>query len=300
MARRMYMEVLLVVAAVVVATNRHRISEFYSTLMRGSDGTAMPTVLGLEELQGKDGSIEGNSIYIAILGQVFDVTSGSRHYAKGSAYNCFAGRDASASFVTGKFSEEDLTSDVSALSPLDMVGLKGWLDFYHETYTFLGVVDDRFYDSEGEKTKALIDAEEKLAIGERQAAEESQLKEQYPNCNSKWSKDTGGEVWCTKKSGGVERDWVGVPRMMFQPSSNQKRCACVRETEALADSSHKFHPYEDCEIKSVRCKTTPPAPSGRNEAPATPASPSSPSTLNGGTASADMKLRPPSSTNDIP
>jgi len=26
-------------------------------------------------------------------------------------------------------------------------------------------------------------------------------------------------VWCTNKSGGIERDWVGVPRRYFKPGN---------------------------------------------------------------------------------
>ena len=31
----------------------------------------------------------------------------------------------------------------------------------------------------------------------------------FPPCNSEWKKDAGGRVWCTNKSGGIVRDWVG-------------------------------------------------------------------------------------------
>lgn len=50
----------------------------------------------------------------------------------------------------------------------------------------------------------------------------------FPPCNSEWKKDTGGRVWCSTKSGGVTRDWVGVPRIYTDPTARGSRCACVK------------------------------------------------------------------------
>lgn len=41
----------------------------------------------LEKYRGQD----GNDIYLAILGQVFDVTKGSKHYGPGGTYHFFTG-----------------------------------------------------------------------------------------------------------------------------------------------------------------------------------------------------------------
>lgn len=43
------------------------------------------------------------TIYLAIFGQVFDVTSGKEFYARGQGYDFFAGCDGSKAFVTGDF-----------------------------------------------------------------------------------------------------------------------------------------------------------------------------------------------------
>ena len=37
-------------------------------------------------------------------------------------------------------------------------------------------------------------------------------KQMFPPCNVEWSQAEGSRLWCTKKSGGITRDWVGVPR----------------------------------------------------------------------------------------
>lgn len=43
--------------------------------------------------------------YPSILGEVFDVSKGAKHYGKGGAYEGFTGKDASRSFVSGDFTE---------------------------------------------------------------------------------------------------------------------------------------------------------------------------------------------------
>ncbi|CAN0392758.1 unnamed protein product, partial [Ectocarpus sp. 13 AM-2016] len=51
----------------------------------------------------------------SILGEVFDVSKGAKHYGKGGAYESFTGKDASRSFVSGNFTEAGLTDDLSGL-----------------------------------------------------------------------------------------------------------------------------------------------------------------------------------------
>lgn len=45
------------------------------------------------------------SIYVSVLGSVFDVTPGARHYGPSGSYHAFAGKDASKAYVTGGFHE---------------------------------------------------------------------------------------------------------------------------------------------------------------------------------------------------
>uniref|UniRef100_A0A672ND43 Neudesin-like n=1 Tax=Sinocyclocheilus grahami TaxID=75366 RepID=A0A672ND43_SINGR len=46
-----------------------------------------------EELQRYDGSEDGQPIYMAIKGVVFDVTTGKEFYGKGAPYNALVGKD---------------------------------------------------------------------------------------------------------------------------------------------------------------------------------------------------------------
>ena len=52
---------------------------------------------------------------------------------------------------------------------------------------------------------------------ENKAAEEEALNQKFPPCNSEWGTRLGHRVWCSRMSGGVARNWVGVPRKLFIP-----------------------------------------------------------------------------------
>lgn len=58
--------------------------------------------------QEKDGRDEATPAYIALRGEVFDVSSKPEHYKKGGTYNLFAGHDASYSLATGSLDPADL------------------------------------------------------------------------------------------------------------------------------------------------------------------------------------------------
>jgi cytochrome b involved in lipid metabolism len=56
-------------------------------------------VISTEQLQHSKG--DAAKLRLAILGEVYDVTAGRRHYGKDGGYSFFAGRDASRAYVTG-------------------------------------------------------------------------------------------------------------------------------------------------------------------------------------------------------
>ncbi|XP_023579178.1 neuferricin [Octodon degus] len=100
-----------------------------------------------EELSRYRGGPGDPGLYLALLGRVYDVSSGRRHYEPGAHYSSFAGRDASRAFVTGDYSEAGLVDDVTNLSFSEILTLQNWLSFYEKNYVFvvlglMGVLDE--------------------------------------------------------------------------------------------------------------------------------------------------------------
>ena len=59
-------------------------------------------------------------------------------------------------------------------------------------------------------------------------------------------------------SGGIERDWSGVPRKYYKPGSESSRCACIKLTEEMKQSSHtqrmgNLEEYEGCSPDAEAC-----------------------------------------------
>ena len=96
------------------------------------------------ELRPFDGS-NGRPVYLAVRGQVFDVTSGRNFYGPGGPYENFAGRDASRGLACGSFDEDMLTKDLEG--PLDTLdgldeeqqgALTDWQMRFTEKYPIVG------------------------------------------------------------------------------------------------------------------------------------------------------------------
>ncbi|CDR98718.1 related to FSH3-putative serine hydrolase [Sporisorium scitamineum] len=98
-------------------------------------------IFSLPELAMYNGRDPNKPIYIAILGDVYDVTEGRRIYGPGGYYSFFSGRDASRAYVTGCF-KTHLTHDVRDFDDKQMNDLLTWKDFYenHENYFKVGRV----------------------------------------------------------------------------------------------------------------------------------------------------------------
>ncbi|KAF9008831.1 cytochrome b5-like heme/steroid binding domain-containing protein [Cyathus striatus] len=87
-----------------------------------------------------DGSVEGRPIYLAIDGDVYDVSKG-RSYQPGGSYHILAGVDAARAFGTGCF-KEHRTHDTRGMSDDELRGLQHWKNFYaeHKDYIKVGRV----------------------------------------------------------------------------------------------------------------------------------------------------------------
>lgn len=196
-----------------------------------------------EELSRYRGGPGDPGLYLALLGRVYDVSSGRRHYEPGAHYSGFAGRDASRAFVTGDYSEAGLVDDVADLSFSEMLTLQNWLSFYEKNYACVGRVIGRFYGEDGLPTPELTQVEAMMAKGLEANKQAQQEKQKFPPCNAEWSATKGSRFWCSQKSGGVSRDWIGVPRKLYKPGSQEPHCVCVRTTGPPNDQTldHPTH-----------------------------------------------------------
>lgn len=211
-----------------------------------------------EEISNYNGEKNSPGIFLSILGKVFDVSKGKKHYGPGGSYHGFAGRDASRAFVTGDFSESGLTDDVMGLTPQDLKSIQDWSLFYLKEYSYKGKLVGRYYTSDGKRTDYHKEVENLINLAVEESAAKNADFQRYPPCNVEWSAETGSRVWCSKQSGGIERYWEGVPRKYFKPGSNSHRCACIELTDELKEFPSKgrkgnLEEYEHCPSDSVEC-----------------------------------------------
>jgi len=193
---------------------------------------------------------------LVILGHVFDVATNYPSYKEGTGYHGFIGQDGSRAFVTGDFTSKGFTSNLDALKPDDYIGLVKWISFYYKTYPHVGYHIGRFFDKDGEETEYYQRVRQWVKHAEDLQEADGNVKKQFPPCNMEWSAKTETtEYWCSKKSGGIDRDWEGYPYQFQETEGKPYRCACLH-TNHLKDPRVK--PYDNCPPKSVRCKMASP------------------------------------------
>ncbi len=224
----------------------------------------VPRVFTKAELKEYDGSDPEKGPYLGFMGEVFDVSKGKAHYGLGGGYSFFSGIDGSRAFVTGKFNEEGLIEDIEGLSNQDYLGLQEWTEFYHKDYVYVGKLEGKFYDADGKETAYMNKARKWIDAALADKEKMNEEKKLFPPCNTEWSAAKGRRVWCTNKSGGVDRPWVGRPRRLFYPG-RKERCACVRDsgppsTDMSAGgtvgdlNNPHLKEFEGCDPKAHECK----------------------------------------------
>jgi len=121
-------------------------------------------VISAEELASKTGKNDGQ-IWLSLLGQVYNVTSGRDFYGPDRSYNFFAGKDASPTFFTGVFNDEGLKADMRSFSPKDLQSLEVWIKFYaeHDSYNYVALLKGDYYDAKGNPTPLLNEITQKIA-----------------------------------------------------------------------------------------------------------------------------------------
>lgn len=207
-----------------------------------------------DELKQYDGTDPNKPILLAILGEVFDVSKGGKkYYGKGSSYNFFTGRDGSRAFVTGEFNEKGLIDDIDELTPKQVKEIVRWRTFFQKDYTFVGYLNGRYYNEQGNPTDIHDKIYELLEQAEQDEALSGQEQKQYPTCNSRWAEKQGGNIWC-------DPDHVRgtlVPRKFFSNIERHERCACVPLAEAMNAAQDKFKLYQNCAPDSATCPIPP-------------------------------------------
>jgi len=78
------------------------------------------------------GDNEGKPIYLAIDGDVYDVSNNRATYGPGGSYHFMAGRDAARAFATGCFATHQ-THDIRGLSDREMASLDHWRKYFADS-----------------------------------------------------------------------------------------------------------------------------------------------------------------------
>ena len=84
-------------------------------------------------------------VYLAVRGNVFDVTPGRNFYGPGGPYENFAGRDATRGLASGSFDDDVLTKDLEGplddlkgLGQSELDALEDWEGRFTEKYLVVG------------------------------------------------------------------------------------------------------------------------------------------------------------------
>lgn len=106
------------------------------------------------------------------------------------------------------------------------------------------------YDKYGQPTEYYEKVMERIEAAIEQKKRDELLQTQYPPCNIEYKEETGTRVWCSNKSGGIDRTWSGYPRKYFQVGKSDYRCACV-PIDRLNDAA--LREYDNCNPKEISC-----------------------------------------------
>ncbi|RDB20546.1 Membrane-associated progesterone-binding protein 4 [Hypsizygus marmoreus] len=117
-----------------------------------------------------DGSVPGRPIYLAIDGDVYDVSKG-KAYQPGGSYAILAGVDAARAFGTGCF-KDHRTHDTRGMSESELRSLNHWKKFYrdHKDYVKIGRVSHPPIDPSSPIPKHCDPKKEAAAQAARNAA----------------------------------------------------------------------------------------------------------------------------------
>ncbi|XP_072943344.1 neuferricin [Epargyreus clarus] len=247
---RKHLKIIVTIAVTIVAILCRKYISYFSLIDEVKVENKSVPIFSPDQLKKYNGIDESN-LYLAVMGVIFDVTQSEKHYGKGAPYNYFVGKDGSRGFVTGKFKDESEEKDhILDLTCNELLTMLDWRKTFREKYPAVGLLAGRYYDKYGKDTnylKVLKERVQKCKEDKDRAKKEEAI---YPPCNISWSEDEGSKVWCTKSSGGVIRNWVGVPRQLFTPGDEKPRCVCIQLDKG---NSSQLKKYDGCPDTSEEC-----------------------------------------------
>lgn len=206
-----------------------------------------PRIFSKQELATFSGE-GGSALYLAILGDVFDVSSKPQFYAKDAGgYSHFVGADGSRAFSTGEFNGP-VRPQVLDLDPMEVTGIVGWRDFYFRTYPYVGRMEGLYYTTAGDPTPELAAVEERAREGVRVREEKAREAAQYTSCSMRITAAEGGKVWC--EEGHYPRKLLKDP----EGAPDEFRCVCMGDI----GWSDLLQVYPDCSPEDRECVTSPP------------------------------------------
>ncbi|KAG2205788.1 hypothetical protein INT47_003971 [Mucor saturninus] len=95
------------------------------------------TVSELAKFNGSDPSLP---IYVAIKGDVFDVSKNTSSYGPGAGYSVFTGKDSSKALGKSSLKPEECIADYSDLTEKELETLEQWHAFFSKRYNIVGKV----------------------------------------------------------------------------------------------------------------------------------------------------------------
>ncbi|XP_013873498.1 neudesin [Austrofundulus limnaeus] len=103
-----------------------------------------------EELKRYDGTEEGQPIYMAVKGVVFDVTKGKEFYGHNAPYNALVGKDCTRAVAKMSLDPADLTSDTAGLTDEQLKSLNDIFEGTYKTkYPIVGYTAARILNQDG-------------------------------------------------------------------------------------------------------------------------------------------------------
>lgn len=103
-----------------------------------------------DDLKLHDGSEEGQPIYMAVKGVVFDVTKGKEFYGKDAPYNALVGKDSTRAVAKMSLQPVDLTSDTTGLTDNELRSLDSVFEgTYKAKYPIVGYTASRILNEDG-------------------------------------------------------------------------------------------------------------------------------------------------------